>query len=251
MKSLEKKVAVVTGGNSGIGYAAAQEFVQQGAKVVITGRNKEAVEKAVAELGVTGIISDQSKLDQISQLAAEVKEKFGKVDVLFVNAGYANFSPVESATEEHFDSVMNANFKGLYFTVQKFLPIINDGGSIIFNGSVNAVLGMPDSSVYSASKAAVLSFNKVLARELAPRKIRVNTVSPGPIETPLYGKLGLSREQVNGFGEILGQRILLNRFGKAEEIARVVRFLASDDSSFITGTEITADGGLTVNAVVY
>ena len=185
MKSLENKVAVVTGGNSGIGYAAAQEFVQQGAKVVITGRNKEAVEKAVAELGVTGIISDQSKLDQISQLAAEVKEKFGKVDVLFVNAGYANFSPVESATEEHFDSVMNANFKGLYFTVQKFLPIINDGGSIIFNGSVNAVLGMPDSSVYSASKAAVLSFNKVLARELAPRKIRVNTVSPGPIE-PLF-----------------------------------------------------------------
>jgi len=251
MKSLENKVAVVTGGNSGIGYAAAQELAQHGAKVAITGRNKAAVEKAVAELGVTGIVSDQSKLDQIGQLAAEVKEKFGKVDVLFLNAGLASFAPVESATEEHFDAIMNSNVKGVYFTVQKFLPIINDGGSIIFNTSVNAVLGMPDSSVYSASKAAVLSLNRVLARELAPRKIRVNAVSPGPIETPLYGKLGLSQEQVNGFGEILGQRILLNRFGKAEEIAHVVRFLASEDSSFITGTEITADGGLTVNAVVY
>ena len=146
MKSLENKVAVVTGGNSGIGYAAAQELAQHGAKVVITGRNKPAVEKAVAELGVTGIVSDQSKLDQIDQLAAEVKEKFGKVDVLFLNAGLASFAPVESATEEHFDAIMNSNVKGVYFTVQKFLPIINDGGSIIFNTSVNAVLGMPDSS---------------------------------------------------------------------------------------------------------
>ena len=251
MKDITNKVAVVTGGNSGIGYASAKELAEQGAKVIITGRNKEAVVKAAAELGVTGIVSDQSKLDQIGQLVNEVKEKFGKVDILFLNAGFAGFSPVESATEEHFDSIMDANFKGVYFTVQKFLPVINDGGSIIFNGSVNAVLGMPDSSVYAASKAALLSFNKVLARELASRKIRVNTVSPGPVETPLYGKLGLSEEQVNGFGEILGQKILLNRFGKTEEIAHVVRFLASEESSFITGSEITADGGLTVNAVVY
>ena len=251
MKSLENRVAVVTGGNSGIGYAAAQELAQQGAKVVITGRNKQAVEKAAAELGVTGIVADQSDLDQIGRLAAEVKEKFGKIDVLFLNAGLATFSPVETATEEHYDTIMNLNVKGVYFTVQKFLPIINDGGSIIFTTSVNAVLGMPDSSVYAASKAALLSINKVLARELAPRKIRVNAVSPGPIATPIYGKLGLTEEQVNGFGEILGQKVLLNRFGKAEEIAHVVRFLASDDSSFITGTEITADGGLTVNAVVY
>lgn len=251
MKSLENKVAVITGGNSGIGYAAAQELAQQGARVIITGRNKEAVEKAASELGVTGIVSDQSKLDQIGYLAAEVKDKFGKVDILFLNAGLANFSPVETATEEHYDTIMDLNVKGVYFTVQKFLPIIHDGGSIIFTTSVNAVLGMPDSSVYSASKAAILSINKVLARELAPRKIRVNAVSPGPIATPIYGKLGLSEEQVNGFGEILGQKILLNRFGKAEEIAHVVRFLASEDSSFITGSEITADGGLTVNAVVY
>ena len=251
MKNLTNKVAVITGGNSGIGYATAKELAEEGVKVIITGRNKTAIEKAASELDVTGIVSDQSKLEQIDQLVAEVKEKFGKVDILFLNAGLASFAPVESATEEHYDQIMNSNVKGVYFTVQKFLPIINDGGSIIFNTSVNAVLAMPDSSVYAASKAAVLSINKVLARELASRKIRVNAVSPGPIETPLYGKLGLSEEQVNGFGKVLGEKILLNRFGKAEEIAHVVKFLASDESSFITGSEITADGGLTVNAVIY
>ncbi|WP_426668720.1 SDR family oxidoreductase [Mucilaginibacter sp. McL0603] len=251
MKNLTNKVAVVTGGNSGIGYATAKELAEEGVKVIITGRNKTAIEKAANELGVTGIVSDQSKLEQIDQLVAEVKGKFGRVDILFLNAGLASFAPVESATEEHYDQIMNSNVKGVYFTVQKFLPIINDGGSIIFNTSVNAVLAMPDSSVYAASKAAVLSINKVLARELASRKIRVNAVSPGPIETPLYGKLGLSEEQVNGFGKVLGEKILLNRFGKAEEIAHVVKFLASDESSFITGSEITADGGLTVNAVIY
>ena len=251
MNNLTNKVAVVTGGNSGIGYAAAKELIAHGAEVVITGRNKESVEKSAAELGATGIVSDQGKISQIDELALAVKEQFGKVDILFLNAGLAAFSPVESATEAHYDNLMNVNVKGVYFTVQKFLPILNDGGSIIFNTSVNAVLGMPDSSVYAASKAAVLSFNKVLARELASRKIRVNAISPGPVETPLYGKLGLEQEQVDGFGDILGQRILLSRFGKPEEIANVVRFLASDDASFITGTEITVDGGLTVNAVVY
>jgi NAD(P)-dependent dehydrogenase (short-subunit alcohol dehydrogenase family) len=251
MNNLSNKVAVVTGGNSGIGYAAAAELIAQGAKVVITGRNKESVEKAATELGATGIVSDQSKLDQIDQLALAVKEQFGKVDILFLNAGMAAFSPVETATEEHYDALMNLNVKGVYFTVQKFIPILNDGASIIFNTSVNAVLGVADSSVYAASKAAVLSFNKVLARELASRKIRVNAISPGPVATPLYGKLGLEQEQVDGFGTALGAKILLNRFGRPEEIANVVRFLASDDSSFITGTEITVDGGLTVNAVIY
>lgn len=251
MNSLINKVAVITGGNSGIGYAAASELIAQGAKVIITGRNKNAVEKAAAELGAVGIVSDQSKTDQIDQLAATVKEQFGKIDILFLNAGIATFSPVETATEEHYDSIMNLNVKGVYFTVQKFIPLLNDGGSIIFNGSVNAVLGVADSSVYAASKAAVLSFNKVLARELAPRKIRVNAISPGPVATPLYDKLGLEQEQVDGFGAALSSKILLNRFAKSEEIATVVRFLASDDSSFITGTEITVDGGLTVNAVMY
>jgi NAD(P)-dependent dehydrogenase (short-subunit alcohol dehydrogenase family) len=251
MNNLINKVAVITGGNSGIGYAAASELIAQGAKVVITSRNKDSVAQAAAELGATGIASDQSKLDQIDKLAAEVKGKFGKVDILFLNAGMAAFSPVETASEEHYDTLMNLNVKGVYFTVQKFIPLLNDGGSIIFNASVNAVLGVADSSVYAASKAAVLSFNKVLARELAPRKIRVNAISPGPVATPLYDKLGLEQEQVDGFGTALSTKILLNRFGKPEEIANVVRFLASDDSSFITGTEITVDGGLTVNAIIY
>ncbi|ASU36256.1 glucose 1-dehydrogenase [Mucilaginibacter xinganensis] len=251
MKDLTNKVAVVTGGNSGIGYASAKEFVAKGAHVVITGRNKTVVDTAAQELGVTGIVSDQGKLEQIDNLVAEVKDKFGKVDILFLNAGVANFSPVETATEAHYDGMMDLNVKGVYFTVQKFIPILNDGASIIFNTSVNAVLGMPDSGVYSAGKAALISLSRVLARELAPRQIRVNAVSPGPVATPLYGKIGLTEAEINGFGTVLGERILLKRFGRPEEIANVVRFLASDDASFITGTEITVDGGLTVNAVIY
>ncbi|MES2109845.1 MAG: glucose 1-dehydrogenase [Bacteroidota bacterium] len=251
MSSLLNKVAVVTGGNSGIGYATAKELAAHGAKVVITGRNNESVNKAAQELGITGIVADQSNLQQIDKLVLEVKDMFGSVDVLFLNAGMATFSSLASASEEHYDAIMDLNVKGVYFTIQKFLPIINDGGSIIFTTSVNAVLGMPDSSVYAASKAALLSINKVLATELAPRKIRVNAVSPGPVETPIYGKFGLTEEEVSGFGKILGDRILLKRFGQPQEIANTVRFLASDEASFITGTEITVDGGLSVNAVVY
>jgi NAD(P)-dependent dehydrogenase (short-subunit alcohol dehydrogenase family) len=251
MKTLTNKVAVVTGGNSGIGYATAKELADKGANVIITGRNKDAVAKAADELGVTGIVSDQGQLGQIDELVAHVKAQFGKVDILFLNAGVANFSPVESATEVHFDGIIDLNLKGVYFTVQKFIPILNDGASIVFNTSVNATLGMPNSSVYAASKAAILSLNRVLAVELAPRSIRVNAVSPGPVATPLYGKIGLTEEEVNGFGTILGERILLKRFAKPEEIANVVRFLASDDASFITGTELVVDGGLTVNAVTY
>lgn len=250
MKNLENKVAIVTGGNSGIGYAAAAEFVAHGAKVIVTGRNKEALAKAETELKVTGIVADQSDLKSIDSLVEQVAVQFGKVDILFLNAGTAAFAPVDLASEEHYDSIMNVNVKGVYFTVQKVLPILNDGGSIIFNTSINAHVGMPNSSVYAASKAAVLSLNRVFATELAPRKIRVNAVSPGPIETPLYGKLGLEKEEVEGFGSILGEKILLKRFGQASEIAKTVRFLASDDASFITGTEIIVDGGLTVNPVV-
>jgi len=251
MSNLTNKVAVVTGGTTGIGYATAKELAAKGAQVVITGRSGAAVSKAAEELGVTGIVSDQGKLTDIDNLVAAVKDQFGKVDILFLNAGVAVFSSVESATEEHYDNIMDLNVKGVFFTVQKFIPIINDGGSIIFNASVNASLGAPDSAVYAASKAALLSINKVLARELASRKIRVNAVSPGPVATPLYGKLGLTEEEVNGFGSVLSQRILLNRFGTPDEIANAVTFLASDEASFITGTELTVDGGLTVNAIIY
>ncbi|MES2239890.1 MAG: SDR family oxidoreductase [Bacteroidota bacterium] len=250
MNKLSNKIAIVTGGNSGIGYAAAKDFKENGAKVIITGRNEQATIKAAQELGVTGIVSDQSDLKSIDSLVEEVKSKFGKIDIVFLNAGLAAFAPLDQASEEHYDSIMNVNVKGVYFTLQKLLPILNDGGSVVLNTSINASVGMPNSSVYAASKGALLSLNRVFATELAPRKIRINAISPGPVETPLYGKLGLSQEEVNGFGKVLGEKILLNRFGQADEIAKSVTFLASSDASFITGTELVVDGGLIVNAVV-
>jgi NAD(P)-dependent dehydrogenase (short-subunit alcohol dehydrogenase family) len=250
MKTLKNKVILVTGGTSGIGLATAKYLIAEGARVIITGRNQSAIETAARESGATGIVSDQGNINDIIKLAAEVKTQFGKVDGLFLNAGMANFSPLESASEEHFDNIMDLNVKGSFFTIQHFLPILNDGGAIVFNASINASIGMPNSSVYAASKGAILSINRVLATELAPRKIRVNAISPGPVATPIYGKLGLTTEEVDGFGKILGEKILLKRFGQSEEIAKAVKFLISDDSTFITGTELIVDGGLTVNAVV-
>jgi NAD(P)-dependent dehydrogenase (short-subunit alcohol dehydrogenase family) len=250
MKNLENKIAIVTGGNSGIGFATAAELSSKGAKVIVTGRNKESLAKAETELNVTGIQADQTDLQSIDKLVEQVSSQFGKVDIVFLNAGIAAFAPLDLASEDHYDSIMNVNVKGVYFTIQKLLPILNDGASIILNTSVNAHLGMPNSSVYAASKAAVLSLNKVFAVELASRKIRVNAVSPGPVETPIYGKLGLSKEEVEGFGNVLGEKILLKRFAQADEIAKTVSFLASNDASFITGAEIVVDGGLTVNPVV-
>ncbi|WP_159476174.1 SDR family oxidoreductase [Dyadobacter sp. 3J3] len=250
MSNLQNKVAVVTGGNSGIGYATAKEFSAQGAQVIITGRNKALLDQASQELNVTGIIADQADISSLDKLVDTVKNKFGKIDILFLNAGVTSFSPLESATEEHYDSIMNINVKGTFFTVQKFLPILNDGASVIFNASINANVGMSNTAVYAASKGAILSFNKVFSTELAPRKIRVNAVSPGPVETPLYGKLGLSNDELSGLGEIFGKKIPLSRFAQSEEIAKTILFLASSDSSFITGTEIVIDGGLTVNSVL-
>src|SRR5271156_2283868 len=199
MKRLFNKVAVVTGGNSGIGYATARELAEEGAQVIITGRNVKATESAAAELNVTGIIADQEDLNSIDRLVAEVKTRFNKIDVIFLNAGIASFAPFELASEDHFDSIMNINLKGVFFTLQRFLPLLNDGASVIFNTSINANVGMPNSGVYAASKGALLSLNRVLATELAPRKIRVNAISPGPVETPVYGKLGLSNEEVAAF----------------------------------------------------
>ena len=250
--SLQNKVAVVTGGNSGIGLATAEEFVARGAKVVITGRNAYAVSAAAEKLGggTLGVTADQSSLADADKLVAEVKERYGKIDVLFVNAGIGAFAPVADVTEADFDAIMNTNFKGAYFTVQKFLPILNDGGSIILLSSVNAFTGMPGSSVYSASKAALNALGRTLSAELATRGIRVNTVNPGPIITPILAKAGLDDNSITAFRQKFAERIPLNRAGESAEVAKLVAFLASSDASFITGAEYNIDGGLTVHKLV-
>lgn len=239
---LEGKVAVVTGGNSGIGLATAKEFAREGARVVITGRDAGTLAEAAREIGggVLALRSDASSLADIDALFEAVGERFGRVDVLFVNAGIAQFAPLEETTEELFDRTMDINFKGAYFTVKKALPLLADGASVVLNTSVVAHIGFPNSSVYSASKAALLSLVRTLSADLAGRGIRVNAVSPGPIETPIFGRSGLPAEAKEGFSE----QVPLKRLGRPEEIAKTVLFLASSDSSFLVGTEIIADGGV-------
>ncbi len=246
MGKFNNKVAVVTGGSSGIGLATAQRFIADGAQVVITGRNNEALDAAVAELGdrATGIRGDVANLENLDRLFTQVQKQFGRVDVLFANAGIAPFVPFEAVTEEHFDSLFNINVRGLFFTVQKALPLLSEGASVILNASVVAQSGLPNTSIYSATKAAVRSLGRTLAAELSPRGIRVNVVSPGLIETPLVGKLGLSQDEVDAFAEQVVQQTPLGRPGKPEEIAATVAFLASDEASYFTGADLVADGGM-------
>ena len=246
MKKLENKVAVITGGNSGIGLATAQEFKAQGAKVVIVGRRQESLDEALNTLGegAYAVLADVSKKADLEALPQKVENQVGKIDILFVNAGIAFFAPVDQVNEDFFDQTFNVNVKGAYFTIQKLLPIFNDNGSVILNASIAANLGMAGSSVYAASKAAVLSFARTLSAELVERGIRVNSISPGPITTPIYGKMGMPAEQMEGFASSMQEQVPMKRFGSSEEIAKVALFLASDDSSFILGEEITVDGGL-------
>src|ERR1044072_5186092 len=238
---LEGKVAVVTGGNSGIGLATAKEFAREGARVVITGRDARTLAEAAREIGgdVLALRSDAASLADIDGLFASVGEQVGRVDVLFVNGAVAPFASLEETDEELFDNVMNINFKGAYFTVKKALPLLSEGASVVLNTSVVAPIGFPSASVYSASKAALLSLVRTPSADLAGRRIRVNAVSPGPVETPIFGRMGLPEEAQQGFG---GQ-VPLKRLGRPEEIAKAVLFLASSDSSFLLGTEIVADGG--------
>ena len=246
MSKLNDKVAVITGGSSGIGLATAERFIADGAQVVVTGRDQKALDAAVAELGerATGIRGDVANLDDLDRLFAQVREQFGRVDVLFANAGIAPFVPFEAVTEAHFDGLFDINVRGLFFTVQKALPLLSEGASVILNASVVAQSGIPNTSVYSATKAAVRSLGRTLAAELSPRGIRVNVVSPGLIETPLIGKLGLSQDELDAFTEQVVQQTPLGRPGKPEEIAATVAFLASDDGSYFTGAELVADGGM-------
>jgi NAD(P)-dependent dehydrogenase (short-subunit alcohol dehydrogenase family) len=240
------KVVVVTGGNSGIGLATARRFVEEGAHVVITGRREKELKEAAASIGsnVTAVAGDVSRLEDLDRLYAVVKEKHGHIDVLFANAGWGGFVPLEAATEAHFDQTFDANVKGLFFTVQKALPLLKDGGSIILNSSVSNVMGLPGFSAYTGSKAAVRNFARAWTLELKDRKIRVNTMSPGAIETPALGKTGLTAEQVEQAATQFASQIPLGRRGKPEEIAAAVVFLASDESSYIAGVDLCVDGGM-------
>lgn len=250
MNNLNGKVAVVTGGNSGIGYASALKLKENGAQVVISGRAADKVEAAATELGVKGIVADVSDLAAIDNLVSQVSSAYGKVDILFVNAGIFFPAPVGQISEEMFDTQMGINFKGALFTVEKFLPVLNNGASVINLSSVNAYTGMPNTAVYAASKAAMNAYTRTAATELAPRKIRVNSVNPGPVFTPIFGKSGMPEEQLNGFAEAMQNRIPLKRFGEPADIAALVVFLASDDASFITGAEYNIDGGINVNPLL-
>lgn len=245
MGRLSNKVAVVTGGNSGIGLASAQAFVREGAKVVITGRDEKTLAAAKQQLGneTLAIKSDTAKLTDIDSLIAEIKAKHGRIDVLFLNAGVALFAPLEQSDEAFFDNQFNINVKGLYFTIQKALPILAKGASIILNASVVASIGLPQSSVYSMTKAAVRNLARTLSSELVDRGIRVNVISPGPIETPIFDRMGMPVDMKDAMSAHLASTVPMKRFGKPEEIASVAVFLASDDSSYMAGSELIVSGG--------
>jgi NAD(P)-dependent dehydrogenase (short-subunit alcohol dehydrogenase family) len=246
MGRLKGKVAVITGGNSGIGLATAREFAEQGAKVVISGRDQKTLTEVARELGPDALVvrADVAHLADIDKLFAAVRAKFGRIDVLFVNAGIGKFSPLEAVTEEFYDAILDVNLKGAFFTIQKALPLLADGASIVLNTSINAHIGMPNSSVYAASKAGLLSLARTLSAELVGRNIRVNAISPGPVTTPIYGRLGLPTDVLEQTRQNIVSQVPMKRFGRPEEIAKTALFLASSDSSFLLGSEIVVDGGM-------
>jgi NAD(P)-dependent dehydrogenase (short-subunit alcohol dehydrogenase family) len=246
MGKLDKKIAVVTGGNSGIGLATAKRFVEEGAYVFITGRRQNELDAAVKQIGfnVTAVQGDVSKLADLDRLYAVVQEQKGRIDVIFANAGGGEFAPLGEITEEHFDKTFNSNVKGLVFTIQKALPLLTDGSSIILNASITSSKGTPAFSIYSATKAAVRSFARNWTLDLKDRRIRVNAISPGPIDTPGLDGLGRNEEETREFKSSLIAGVPLARLGSPDEIAKAVVFLASDDSSYVTGIELFVDGGL-------
>src|SRR5882757_1631890 len=245
-KKLEGKIALVTGGSTGIGLATAKQFVAEGAYVFITGRRQPELDAAVKTIGsnVTAIKADASNLADLDALYAQITKEKGRLDVVFANAGGGEFAPLGSITEEHFDKTFDTNVKGLLFTVQKALPLIPDGGSIILNASIVSIKGMEAFSVYSATKAAVRSFARTWTVDLKARKIRVNAISPGPIETPAMDRLGATPEKTREFKAGMAAAVPLGRLGQPDEIAKVAVFLASDDASYVTGVELFVDGGM-------
>ena len=249
MAKLTGKTALITGGTTGIGLAAARLFHAEGARVFITGRTEKTLAEARQQLpaDVTALRSDASNLADIDALVALLGSKTDRVDIAFINAGIAKFLPFETITPEIFDEMFDINIRGAYFTIQKLLPLLRKGSSVVLTTSVAADLGFATSSAYGATKAALSSLARTLSNELAPRGIRVNEVSPGPIETPIYDKMGLAADQTAGFKDTMAGLVPLNRMGTADEVARAALFLASDDSSFLLGSKIRIDGGLALN----
>jgi NAD(P)-dependent dehydrogenase (short-subunit alcohol dehydrogenase family) len=238
------KVALITGGNSGIGLATAKRLKEEGATVVISGRDAKTLNAAAAEFGFTAVRADVAHLGEIEQMYREAVEKVGKIDVLFANAGIYKASPLAETTEAFFDESVDINFKGLFFTVQKALPYLNDGAAIILNSSTVTSKGWPGIAVYSATKAAVRSLARSFSAELLPRGIRVNTISPGATFTPIFGRLGLSAAELDAAAAGLLKMVPVGRFAAAEDIAAGVAYLGSSDAAYAVGTELTIDGGL-------
>jgi NAD(P)-dependent dehydrogenase (short-subunit alcohol dehydrogenase family) len=248
MQRFKNKVALITGGTNGMGFATAQQFINEGGQAIITGRSPETVNRAIDQLGASafGIVSDTGDMNDIFHLNEKVRQYTSHVDVLFVNAGYAKFASVEFADEAHFDELFNMLVKGTFFTVQQILPIMRVGSSIILNTSVVSEMGMANFSVYSAAKAAVQSFIKTFATECTDKGIRVNGISPGYIKTNGFNNTGLSQEQIEGVIQSVIPTIPFKRFGDPSEIAHAVLFLASEEALYIHGTELKVDGGFSV-----
>jgi NAD(P)-dependent dehydrogenase (short-subunit alcohol dehydrogenase family) len=243
---MKNKTILITGGTTGIGLATAQHLQAEGARVLVTGRNPETLAAARTALGANAVVipSDAGSLADAQGLAAAVQKHAAKLDAVFLNAGIAQFAPFEALTPKHFDDMFNVNVRGLYFQLQSLLPILANPSTAVLTASVAAELGMATTSIYAATKAAVVSLGRTLAVELAARGIRLNTISPAPIVTPIFGKIGLSAEAAKGFEEHTTAKSLAKRFGTAEEVAKLVRFLLSDDSSYIIGENLTIDGGV-------
>jgi NAD(P)-dependent dehydrogenase (short-subunit alcohol dehydrogenase family) len=240
------KVAVVTGGNSGIGLAAAKAFAREGAKVAILGRSDATLKAAQKELGPDALAlkADTSKVSEIAAAMEAIKRRFDRIDVLFVNAGVGRFIPFEEVSEEFFDEIVDTNVKGVFFTVQKAAPLLSRGAAVVLNASIAAHTGLPNSTVYAATKAAVVSLAKTLSADLLQRGVRVNAVSPGPVETPIFGRMNVPEEQLKQTKEWFAQQVPLKRFAQPDEIAEAVLYLSSSQSSFVVGTELVVDGGM-------